>query len=234
MSLVRGTLASLALVAATLSTGCVKRTIEVRVKDAQWVGMSRAGPGGLEPVLTPGAGPSFARFGTDETGQVAAARRQPGLMTIEWSGTPQPLVLVDPLGTLPPEKPGNGFAMRQGWVYGTYKVTPKSIVPAAARSDFAVPIVVMTPETNIAEVREVREPYHWPAYVFLPVGGVLTIVGTGALAVASNENTSDKELAQAAAAIYLLTGIPMVVYGIINALDSPAYVQVATPSEGPF
>jgi hypothetical protein len=30
------------------------------------------------------------------------------------------------------------------------------------------------------------------------------------------------------------TGIPMVVYGILNALDSPDYVQVATPPEGPF
>ena len=44
----------------------------------------------------------------------------------------------------------------------------------------------------------------------------------------------DKDENRLAAAAYLITGIPLVVYGIINALDTPEYVLTGTPNEGPF
>jgi hypothetical protein len=165
---------------------------------------------------------------TDGMGQIATVERQPRLMVVGWSGTPQPLVLVDPAGSLPLEKPGNGFATHEGWLYGTYKLTPTRVLPAGGRADVEIPFVLMTPVSNIAEVREVREPYRWPAYVFLPVGGSFTLVGASFLAIA------DKDEDRLAAAAYLLTGIPLVVYGIINAIDSTEYVQMGTPNEGPF
>jgi len=227
-------LLGLAWWALIFASGCVKKTIEVRVKDARWVGLSRPGPSGLSPVLVPGTGDSFARLANVGPGQVVTVERQPGLMVVEWPGTPQPLVLVDPSGALPAEKPGDGFEAREGWVFGSYKLTPKQILPAAARNDFATPVVVMTPVTNLVDVREVREPLRWPAYVFLPTGGVFTLVGCGALAISANASDKDKEAAELAAAAYLLTGIPMVVYGLINAFDSTEYAPVTPPREGSF
>src|SRR6185436_14265297 len=111
--------------------------------------------------------------------------RQGREVAISWSAHLAPLSVVDPAGTLPPQNPGRGVAMRAGWLYSTYVLTPKRILPEGTRADYPLPIVVTTPVANVADAVEVHEPRRWPAYVFLPVGGVFTLFGSSFLVISS-------------------------------------------------
>jgi len=81
--------------------------------------------------------------------------------------------------------------------------------------------VLTTPVDNVAGASELREPRRWPAYVFSPVGGTFTFVGASLLA-SGNDDTS-------VGVFYLVTGIPLLVYGIVNALASSESVPVDPP-----
>jgi hypothetical protein len=203
------------------STGCVKKTIEIRVHDPGRVGVNALDARGIVPVLPADGYDRSAPLAQTPNGQPPTVFRQDGQIAISWSPETAPLSVVDPTGLLPPQNPGQGVAMRGGWLYSTYILTPKRILPEGTRADYPLPIVVTTPLANVADAREVREPRRWPAYVFLPVGGGFTFFGASFLVLSSKDDTY-----KLAGATYLLVGIPLVIYGIVNALESADYVPL--------
>jgi hypothetical protein len=209
------------VLALALLAGCVKKTVEIRVHDPGRVGVNALAGPAMVPVLPadgldrsvplvetqPGARPTVFRAGP----QVA----------ISWSALSPPLSIVDPAGTLPPQIPGRGIAMRQGWLYSTYNLTPKRILPEGTPAEVSYPIVVTTPIANIADAQEVHEPRRWPAYVFLPTGGVFTFAGAGLLAFSRGDDEY-----KLIGATYLFIGVPLVAYGVVNALASAEYAPL--------
>jgi len=203
------------VVALALVPGCVRKTVEIRVHDPGRVGVSAFDARGLVPVLAADGLDRTAPLAETATGQRPTVFREGRQVAIAWSPESGPMSVVDPAGMLPPQNPGHGVVMRAGWLYSTYTLTPKRILPEGSRADFAIPVVVTTPVANVAEAREVHEPRRWPAYVFLPVGGAFMLFGAGFLAISRGDDEY-----KLAGATYLLVGVPLVIYGIINATAS--------------
>jgi hypothetical protein len=200
-----------------LLTGCVKRTIEVRVHDPGRVGVSALGVRGTVPVLPPDGVDHSAPLAEDaivvrERHQVVVYRPQRGDL----------ISLVDPFGLLPPEKADRGFVRRGGWLDATYYLDGTRVLPEGDPPGNSIPIVLTTPVDNVAGAMEVREPRRWPAYVFLPVGGTFTFLGASLLASSGTDETD-------VGVFYLVSGIPLLVYGIVNAVASSESVPVALP-----
>jgi len=204
-----------------LTTGCVRKTVEIRVNDPGRVGMNVLDARGMVPVLPADGVDRSAPLADSGTGQRPTVFRQGPQVAVYWSAEAAPISIVDPAGMLPPQTPGQGISMRAGWLYSTYLLTPKRVLPEGTRTDVFLPVVVTTPLANVVEAHEVQEPRRWPAYVFLPVGGAFTLGGAGFLAASRGDDEY-----KLAGATYLLVGIPLVIYGIINATASSEYVPL--------
>jgi hypothetical protein len=209
------------VLALACAAGCYKKTVEITVYDPGRVGVNGPGASGLVPVLPADGLERSAVLAELPTRERPTVFRQGRQVAILWSAASNPISVVDPVGVLPPQAPGRGIAVRAGWLYSTYELTPKRILPDGTPADFSMPIVVTTPLANVAEAREVQEPRRWPAYVFLPTGGGFTFVGAGVLA------TSHGDDAQRVVGItYLALGIPLLVYGLVNALTPTEYAPL--------
>jgi hypothetical protein len=196
-----------------LLAGCVKKTVEIRVHDPGRVGVNALVGSTIVPVLPADGLDRAAALAEPQAGQRPTVYREAGQISASWSPSSLPISIVDPSGTLPAENPGRGVAMREGWLYASYVLTPKRILPEGSRAEFSYPLVLTTPLANVAEAQEVHEPRRWPAYVFLPVGGVFTLAGGGLLAVSRGDDEYTL-----AGVTYLLVGVPLMAYGVINAL----------------
>jgi hypothetical protein len=196
-----------------LLVGCVKKTVEIRVHDPRRVGVNALLGSTIVPVLAGDGVDRAAPLTEPRAGQRATVYREGGQVAVSWSSSSVPISIVDPSGTLPVQSPGRGVAMREGWLFASYVLTPKRILPEGSRAEFSYPLVLTTPLANVAEAQEIHEPRRWPAYVFLPVGGVFTFAGAGLLAVSRGDDEY-----KLVGVTYLLVGVPLVAYGVINAL----------------
>ncbi len=211
-----------ALVFALLTTlGCMRKTTEIRVRDPGRVGVSALDERGLVPMLPADGLDRSANLVGGELGPRAVVFRQGPMVAVSWSASSVPLSVVDPGGLLPPQQPGHGVVMRAGWLYSKYELTPTRILPEGTPADYSVPLVVTTPVSNVAEATEVHEPRRWPAYVFLPVGGAFALIGGGLLV-----SSSKSDEVQLTGGTYLFLGVPLLIYGLINAFASPDYVPL--------
>jgi hypothetical protein len=202
------------VLAVALLAGCVKKTVEIRVHDPGRVGVNAIVGSTIVPVLPADGLDRAVPLAEPQPGQRPTVYREGRLVAVSWPALP-PMSIVDPTGVLPVQGPESGIAMREGWLYSTYLLTPNRILPEGSRAEFAYPIVVTTPLANVADAQEIHEPRHWPAYVFLPTGGVFTVAGAGLLAVSRGDDEY-----KLAGVTYLLVGVPLVAYGVINALAS--------------
>jgi hypothetical protein len=203
------------------ASGCIRKTVEIRVHDPGRVGVNAVDARGIVPVLAADGVDRSAPLVQVPNGQPPTVFREGRVVAISWSPDTAPLTVVDPAGMLPAQNPGHGVAMRAGWLYSNYVLTPKRILPEGTRADYPLPIVVTTPVANVADAIEVHEPRRWPAYVCLPVGGVFTLVGAGLLAASRGDDEY-----KITGATYLFIGVPLVIYGVINATASSDYVPL--------
>jgi len=181
-----------AIAIAAFGSGCVKKYVEVRVRDGAAVGVSPV------PATVVRQGPQIVAM-------------SPGAPSIE---------LVNAAGAFTPMRPNEGLELRGGWLYAHYNLTPTKITSIGDNRNTSVPIVLSTPMNNIAEAVEIHEPHYWPAYVFLPTGGLFTIVGAGAMTVRGDD------IWQAIGVTYLAVGIPMLAVGLVNALQTSEAVPL--------
>jgi hypothetical protein len=212
---------SVAVALAFFATGCVKRSVEISVHDPGRVGVNGKGAGGLVPVL-PADGLDRSAFLAElPTGERPMVYRQAQHTAVLWSPASPPIPIVDPLGILPAQKTDRGIVVREGWLYSSYELTPKRILAEGTRTDFSIPVVLTTPIANVVEAREVREPHRWPAYVFLPVGGTFTLIGGSFLAISHGADEN-----RLIGVTYLVLGIPLIVYGLVNAVATTEYAPL--------
>jgi hypothetical protein len=216
------------VLALAIVAGCYKKTVEITVNDPGRVGVSTLRPEGLVPVIAADGVDRSAPLALLPTGERPTVSREGRQIAVAWSGVSLPLSLVDPVGVLPPQTPGRGIAMRAGWLYSKYELTPKRILPEGSPAEFSFPIVVTTPLANVVEAREVHEPRRWPAYVFLPVGGAFTFIGASLLVISENS----REELDVTGATYLGVGVPLLVYGLVNALTPTDYVPLDLSTGG--
>jgi len=210
------------LLSLPLAGGCVKRTVEIQVNDPGRVGVSAVGAGGIVPLLPADGLDRSVPLGPMPTGERPTVFRQGPQVAVMWAPVSTPIPVVDPVGVLPAQRADGGIDMRGGWLFSTYVLTPKRILPEGTRAEFSVPIVVTTPIANVVEAREVREPRRWPAYVLLPVGGTFTLLGGTFLAISPNHDEY-----QLAGITYLVLGLPLIAYGLVNAVTSTEYAPLS-------
>src|SRR5689334_3581860 len=141
-----------------------------------------------------------------------AAGRQGRAVMIDWQGRP-PVVLIDERGIFPRTGSNTGLEVRERTLWAAYNVTPNHVLPQQSASEESVPIVLSTDMSNVIDARQVREVRHWPAYVCLPLGALLTIAGTGLL-------TSNESESKVAGGIYIAAAVPLLVYGVVNLTSS--------------
>jgi hypothetical protein len=201
---------------AACSTGCVKKYVEVRVRDGSRVGVGAPSGQTFVPVLAPDGSQGIVYFPAN-VAPVAVAR-EGYQVTATWQGT-QPVELVNAAGVLPPMQPGEGMHTQSGMLYAYYGLLPGKVVPAGELKGNPVPIALSTPMSNLADVVEIHEPRRWPAYAFLPAGGAFTIFGAAAL-------TARQDEWKIVGATYLTIGIPLLVVGLLNALQSTEVVPI--------
>jgi len=206
-----------AIVLAALGNGCMKKYVEVRVRDGGAVGVGTGAGQGFVPVLAPNGSQGMATF-PPSTVPVTVIR-QGYQIAVMWPGAPS-LELVNGAGAFPPLNPNEGIELRGGSLYAYYNLAPTKITPIGDRRGGSLPIVLSTPATNITEAVEIHEPRYWPAYVFLPTGGLFTIVGAGALTVRGDD------IWQAIGWTYLATGLPLIAVGIVNAVQTSEAVPL--------
>jgi hypothetical protein len=197
-------------------SGCVKKYVEVRVHDGGRVGVAAPVGRSFVPVMAPDGSQGMAPFPVG-AGPVSVIRQGHQISAV-WQGW-QPLELVDGSGALPPIKPGEGLEVRGGLLYTYFNLMPNKVLPVGQYKDATVPIALSTPVNNIAEAVEIHEPYHWPAYVFIPTGGAFALVGASLLVIRSEES-------QIVGWTYAGVGVPMLIVGIINALQTSEAVPV--------
>jgi hypothetical protein len=196
--------------------GCVKKYVEVRVHDGGRVGVGAPAGQGFVPVLAPDGSQGMAAFPAS-AGPVSVVRQGHQIAAI-WQGFP-PLDLVDASGALPPIKPGDGLEARGGLLYTYFNLTPTKVLAVGQNKGASVPVALSTPVGNIAEAVEIHEPYHWPAYVFIPTGGAFALVGGSLLVIRSEES-------QIVGWTYAGLGVPLLIAGIINALQTSEAIPV--------
>jgi hypothetical protein len=209
-------------VAALLSNGCVKKYVEVRVRDGSRVGVGAPAGRGYVPILAPDGSQGTVYY----PAQVAPITvvRQGYQVSAVWAGA-NPVELVNAAGALPPLRPGEGLEVRDGLLYAYYGLLPGKVVSASEPKVNPIPVALSTPVNNIAEAVEIHEPRYWPAYVFLPTGGAFTLIGSALFTIDNSES-------KLVGATYALCGIPMLVVGLVNALQTSEAVPI-TLAPGP-
>jgi hypothetical protein len=206
----------------TLVNGCVKKYVEIRVHDGGRVGVGAPAGQTFVPVLAPDGSQTMAYF--PPNGAPVSVMRQGHEVTAIWQGA-QPVDLVNATGTFPPLPVGEAIQARGDTFFAYYGLLPGKVVPASDPKGASVPIALSTPVSNIAEVVEIHEPRRWPTYAFLPAGGLFTVLGAGALTVREDEW-------KIVGATYLSIGIPLLVVGLVNALQESEAVPIGL-SRGP-
>jgi len=199
-----------------LNGGCVKKYVEVRVRDGGAVGVGAPVGRALVPVLAPDGSQGMVSF-PPGAGPVSVVRQGHQVAAI-WQGS-LPIDLVDGSGAFPPMKAGEGIEVRGGSLYAYYNLTPAKVLSVGEHRPDSVPIALSTPAANIAEAVEIHEPYRWPAYVFLPTGGAFALAGGSLLALKGEEF-------QIVGWTYAAIGVPMLIVGLVNALQTSEAVPV--------
>jgi hypothetical protein len=199
-----------------LGSGCVKKYVEVRVRDGGAVGVGAPVGRALVPVLAPDGSQGMVSF-PPGAGPVSVVRQGHQVAAI-WQGS-LPIDLVDGSGAFPPMKAGEGIEVRGGSLYAYYNLTRAKVLSVGEHRLDSVPIALSTPANNIAEAVEIHEPYRWPAYVFLPTGGAFALAGGSLLALKGEEF-------QIVGWTYAAIGVPMLIVGLVNALQTSEAVPV--------
>jgi hypothetical protein len=208
------------LAVALVAVGCTKRYREVEVRDPGKVAVATLGPRGAETVL-PADGTAHA---VNLAPGVIAERRGPQLM-IAWQDR-SPLHLVDEVNVLPRTPPGPGLEFRGRTLYAEYNVTPTRLLPQNNQPNGSFPILLTTDMSNVVDAREVREVRHWPAYVALPIGAVLTVSGMALL-------TSEETGAKIGGGFLVATSLPLVVLSVLNLVSTNEIKQLDIPGAVP-
>jgi hypothetical protein len=208
----------LALVA---SSGCSKRYTEIEVRDPGRVGVGLWSTTGAVTALPADGSQRVVRLPVP--GVVAMRRGRE--IAVAWEGA-TPVTLVDERGILPRTPPGPGIEIRGQTLWAAYNVTPKRVLPQRIQSDDSVPVLLTTDMTNVIDAREIREVRHWPAYVCLPPGVLLTVLGTALLA---SRDTGEK----VGGGVLLAGAIPLVVYGVLNLTSSNEIKPLNIPDGAP-
>jgi hypothetical protein len=212
----------LAVIAVALVTiGCSKKYTEIEVRDPGRVGVGLLSTRGFEPVLPPDGSqrvvPLAALPGV-------AIMRRGGEVAIGWGG--QPVTLIDQRGVFPRVTPGSGVEVRGQTLWATYNVTPTRVFPQTVHPEDALPVVLMTDMANVVDAREVKQVRHWPAYVCLPAGVLLAVLGTALL-------TSSESGSKIGGGLYVAGSIPLLVYSAINLTSSNETKPLAIPGAPP-
>jgi hypothetical protein len=200
--------AGLAITLALTSSGCSKRYTEIEVRDPGRVAVGLWSTGGAATALP--ADGSQRVVPLPVPGVVASRRGRE--VTIAWEDRP-PVILIDERGILPRTPPGPGIEIRGRTLWASYNVTPKRIFPQRVQPDDSVPILLTTDMSNVIDAREIREVRRWPAYVCLPPGILLTVLGTALL---SSQETG----AKVGGGVLLAGGIPLILFSVLNLTSS--------------
>jgi hypothetical protein len=200
--------AALAITASLTNGGCSKRYTEIEVRDPGRVAVGLWSAGGAATALP--ADGSQRAVPLPVPGVVASRRGRE--VTVAWDDRP-PVVLIDEHGVLPRTPAGPGIEIRGRTLWASYNVTPKRIFPQRVQPNDSVPILLTTDMSNVIDAREVREVRHWPAYVCLPPGILLTVLGTALL---SSQETGQK----IGGGVLLAGGIPLILFSVLNLTSS--------------
>jgi hypothetical protein len=203
-----GALGAPAIAVALMSSACTKRYTEIEVRDPGRVAVAMWSTQGAATVLP--ANSSQGTVALPVPGMTAMRRGRE--VAVAWEDRP-PVVLIDERGILPRLPAGPGVEIRGRTLWAAYNVTPKRVLPQRVTSDDAIPILLTTDMTNVLDAREVRETRKWPAFVLLPAGILLTLLGTAALA---SRETGDK----IGGGVLLAGAVPMITFGVLSLTSS--------------
>jgi hypothetical protein len=214
--------ASVALaMAMPLVASCSKTYTEIEVRDPGRVGVGIRSDRGFEQALPPDGSQRVVPL-VSVPG--AAFLRRGREVAFGWGD--RAVTLIDERGVFPRVPPGSGIEVRGQTLWAAYNVTPTRVLPQNHPSDDSVPVMLATETANVVDAREVKEVRHWPAYVCLPAGALLTVLGAALL---SSERTSDK----VGGGVYLAGAVPLFIYGVFNLTSGNEYKPLVIPGAPP-
>jgi hypothetical protein len=194
----------LVTVIALASGACSKTYMEIEVRDAGRVAVGLWDARGTTTALPADGSQRVVRLPVPGVATMRSGRQ----IQLAWEGL-QPVMLVDERGVLPRTTSNPGIEVRGRTLFAAYNVTPTRALPQNAETSDSLPILLSTDMSNVVDARQVKEVRHWPGYVCLGLGALLTIGGTGLLA----SDTSDGKVA---GGIYVAAAVPLLVYSVIN------------------
>ena len=211
---------SILLALAFVASGCTKKAVEIEVRDPGRVQVALRVGSGAAPVLLPDGRSARVTLPVASGQSRPVVSRDERTIAFEWAESGRRVQLVDAERMLPALRTADGIRLTGPLLYADYDLTERrASEPGSAGSD-SIPVQLSTPLDNVARAEHVTGRRKWPAYVMLPLGGLLTLAGVIVV------TTSHDDLGRLAGGFYIAGGVPLAGYGVYILVDEPTVVSI--------